>query len=228
MDDIRKRDRVFITQLPDHQIEILGYDINNVDRAEAHYKTMIARIMTEKCSLQQATHMILDVREGIDVALERAEEWWPACADVVVPRLLPSPMMDPPGSFREDGLHDTQLVEIRDPIKRALEVVRHKKGSYDFAVRLGCIALDSRKIAEERIGKHVSKDKFLRDIKDAVDLMPKKWCVHYRSMQPFADQVGSLTTQMERNSIVVLLHLKTSSSPSKLPVTGALNLLVLK
>jgi hypothetical protein len=175
LDDIRKRDEVWITQVLNHKIEIVGRDINNVDAAEIHYKTLIARIMTEKCNFHEATNMILDEREGIDIALVRAETWWPPSSDVVVPRLIPSPMMDQPGSYREDGLHDLQLIGIRDPLKRALDSISHKKGSYDFVVRLGCIALDSRKVGEERIGKRVTKDKFRRDIKDKVDLRPKKW-----------------------------------------------------
>lgn len=122
--------------------------------------------------------MILDEREGIDVLLVRAGNWWPKfCTDTVVPRLLPSPMMDQPGSFREDGLHDFQLIQIRDSIKCALEAVSHKKGSYDFVVRLSCVALDSRKIGEDQIGKKHSKDMFIKSINNKVELGPKKWFV---------------------------------------------------
>jgi hypothetical protein len=176
LDEIRKRDQVYISLLPNDRVEILGFDITNVEAAESHYKTTIERIRIEKCILQQSTTMILDEREGIDIALLRAESWWPACDETIVPRLIPSPMMDEPGSFREDGLHDTQLVDIRDPIKRALQVVSHRKGSYDFVVRLGCVALTSaRKIGEDPIGKQVSKEKFLRSLRKEVDLAPKKW-----------------------------------------------------
>lgn len=183
LDGIRKRDQVFITLLPNDTVEILGFSINNVETAEEHYKTMLEKVRTEKFSLQQATNMILDDREGIDVVLVQAESWWPNHDDKVVPRLLPSPMMDLPGSFREDGLHDTQLVEIRDSIKRALEVASHKKGSYDFAVRLGCVALSSKQIREDQIGKRHLREKFARSItvKNEVDVAPKKWYAHVLS-----------------------------------------------
>jgi hypothetical protein len=192
LDDIRKRDQVFITLLPNDSIEILGFDIINVEAAEAHYKTMLERIRTEKCGLQQAKNMVLDEREGIDVILLRAESWWPNRFDTVVPRLLPSPIMDRPGSFREDRLHDTQLVEIRDPIKRALDTVSYKKGSYDFVVRLSCIALDSKKIGEDHIGKKHGKEKFIKSINGKVDLVFKKWSVDRPSAR------SSLTLQASR------------------------------
>ena len=177
LNDIRKRDKVFITLLSNHSVEILGFDIIDVEAAESHYKTLVERIRTEKCGLHQATNMIMDEREGIDVVLLRAESWWPNLSDIVVPRLLPSPMMDQPGSFRDDGLHDTQLVGIRDPIKCALEAVSYKKGSYDFAVRLGCVALDSRKMGEDQIGKKHGKEIFIKSINGKVDLKSKKWFV---------------------------------------------------
>ncbi|KAF9696079.1 hypothetical protein EKO04_006091 [Ascochyta lentis] len=175
LDDIRKRDGVFITLLPNNKVEILGFDINNVEAAEFHYKTLIERIRAEKCSLQQVTIMVLDEREGIDVVLLPAENWWPNHADRVVPRLLPSAIMDQPGSFREDGLHDTQLATIQTSVKRALEAVSYKKGSYEFLVRLGCIALDSKKMREDQIGQIHGKEKLIKSINGTIDLVPKKW-----------------------------------------------------
>lgn len=76
-----------------------------VDAAEIHYKTLIARIMTEKCSFHEAKSVILDEREGIDITLVRAETWWPPSSNVVVPRLIPSPIAGQSG-YRADGLHD--------------------------------------------------------------------------------------------------------------------------
>ncbi|UPX10798.1 uncharacterized protein EKO05_0001437 [Ascochyta rabiei] len=175
LDDIRKRDGVFITLLPNNKIEILGFDIINVEAAEAHYRTLVERIRSEKCSLQQVTNMILDEREGIDVVLLPAENWWPNHAHRVVPRLLPSPIMDQSGSFREDGLDDTQIIVIRNSIKHALEAVSYKKGSYEFVVRLGCIALDSKKVGEDQIGRRHGKEKFTKSIDGTIDLVPKKW-----------------------------------------------------
>ncbi|KAF3040941.1 hypothetical protein E8E12_007922 [Didymella heteroderae] len=178
LNDIRKGDEVWITLLPNHLIQISGFDILNCEAAEVHYKTMVERIRTEKCGLQQATNIVLDEREGIDVTLLQADDWWPNRNDSVVPRLLPSPMMDEPGSFRKDGIDDIQLVEIRNPIRRALEIASYKKGSYDFVVRLGCIALDSQKMGHDHIGRNHGKEKFIKSINGKVDLKPKKWLLN--------------------------------------------------
>lgn len=148
---------------------------------------MIERIRAETSGLQQATNIILDGQEGINVVLLRAENWWPNRADTVVPRLLPSSIMDRPGNFREDGLHDIQLAEIRDSIKRALEAVSHKKGSYDFAIRLGCVALSSEKMREDQVGKKHHKEKFEKSINGKVDLVPKKWSVNHPSARLYTN-----------------------------------------
>lgn len=174
---------MFITLQPNNMVEILGFDIIDVEAAESHYKTMVERVQIEKCSLQQVTNILLDEREGIDIVLQRADSWWPACPEIVVPRLLPSPMMDQPGSFREDKLHDAQLEEIRAPIERALESISYKKGSYDFVVRFGCVALDSKKIGEDQIGKKHHKGKFIKAINSKVDLVLKRWFVRHLSTQ---------------------------------------------
>lgn len=214
LDDIRKRDKVFITLLTNHRIEILGFDIINVEAAERHYKTMVQRLCTEKSGFQRATNMILDEQEGIDVVLLRAEGWWPNFSDTVVPRLLPSleTKMDQPGVFREEGLHDTQLVHIRDSIKYALEAVSYKKGSYDFVVRLCCVALSSKQMGEEHVGKRHGKDKFAKSIKDKVDLVTKKWFVVHPLRLTFANIPGFLTMCLERICITVLSHVIAFSS----------------
>ena len=185
LDDIRKRDKVFITLQPNNIVEILGFDIIDVEAAESHYKTMVERVRIDKCSLQQATNVILDEREGIDIVLLRADGWWPPCPEIVVPRLLPSPMMDQPGSFREESLHDAQLEDIRATIERALTTVSYKKGFYDFVVRFGCVALDSKKMGEDQIGKKHHKGKFIKAINGKVDLVSKRWSVsHYSAQAP--------------------------------------------
>lgn len=183
LDDIRKRDEVFITLQPNNVVEILGFDIVNVEAAESRYKTMVERVRIDKCSLQQAKNMIMDEREGINIILLRADSWWPTCPEVVVPRLLPSPMMDQPGNFREDRLHDTQLEDIQAHIELALASISYKKGFYDFVVRFGCIALDSKKIGEDQIGKKHHKEKFIKAINGTVDLVFKRWFVSDPSPQ---------------------------------------------
>lgn len=173
-----------MTLLPNNQIQISGSDVVKCETAEVRYKTMVEKIRIDKCGFQQATNVVLDEREGIDVMLVQAGDWWPNYHDSVVPRLLPSGMMDEPGLFREDGVDDIQLVEIRNAIRRALEAASYKKGSYDFVVRLGCIALDSGKMGRDQVGKKHGKEKFVKSINSKVDLRPKKWSVKYPLTRP--------------------------------------------
>lgn len=184
LNDIRKQDKVFIVSLPDHAVEVMGFDALNVESAEGHYRTLLDKVKAEKCSFNQALNMILDEREGIDVLLLEAESWWPNLTDMVVPRLLPSAMMDQPGRFCDDGLFDQQLLKIQSAIKQSLEAVSYRKGFYDFVVRLGCVALDSKKLGKDHIGKKHGKEKFTKSINGKVDLKPKKWCVG-PSLLPF-------------------------------------------
>ncbi|CAO2650383.1 Nn.00g016750.m01.CDS01 [Neocucurbitaria sp. VM-36] len=181
LDKLRIRDEVFITLLPNNnrlwQVEIVGFDISNVEVAREHYGTLIERVRADTFGLQHQLNMILDVREGIDVVLEQAEHWWPNRNDMIVPRLRPSPMMYTSGSFRREGLHSTQLAMIQHAIQQALEAVRSKKGSYDFAVRLGCLALDSQKMPDDQVGKTFQTAEFLKAIDSRVDLVVKKWAL---------------------------------------------------
>lgn len=95
--------------------------------------------------------------------------------DRIVPRLLPSGMMEPPGSFRGDIMHFTQLSKIQRSVQLALDAVRHKKGAYDMTIRLGCLALNSRQIKEDKIGNKYMKEVFLKSIDGSVGLEAKKW-----------------------------------------------------
>ncbi|KAJ8108105.1 hypothetical protein OPT61_g8405 [Boeremia exigua] len=177
LNELRKRDRVHMTLLPNHRVEIIGYDTNSVQAAKNHYGIIIERVRVEKCSLQQPTNIIMDEKEGMKVALVQAEAWWPNRTDMVVPRLLPPELieMDQPGRFREDGLQETQLKDIQDAIELSLKAVSYRKGSYDFVVRLGCFAFDGQKIKEDQVGKEHPKAKFAKTIKGLVDLKPKNW-----------------------------------------------------
>jgi hypothetical protein len=157
------------------QVEILGLNIYNVEAAAERYRTMIEQARANTLGIQHALNMILDEGEGIEVVLEEAEDWWPNRADKIVPRLLSSPMMYEPGSFRRDGLHFTQLSAIQHSVSQALERVRGKRGSYDFAVRLGCLVLGSQKMPDDQIGRTFQKEEFFKAINSRVDLMIKKW-----------------------------------------------------
>jgi hypothetical protein len=173
------QDEVFITLIPNSngpwQIELVAFEVVNVEAAEEHIGTMIERVRMEATSLRHTLNMILDEREGINVELQQDEPWWPNHFDRIVPRLLSSPLMNDPGSFRQEGLHTTQLSLIQHHIKLALESIRHRKGSYDFVVRLGCLALSSKHVRDNRAGELFAKDKFFKEINTSVDLNVKKW-----------------------------------------------------
>jgi len=86
-------------------------------------------------------------------------------------------MMDTPGEFRHEGMYFSDLSKIQDTIKLALETVRHKKGAYDFVIRLGCLALNSKKLSSNATETKFRKEQFLKDVNDRVDLDVMKWYV---------------------------------------------------
>ena len=96
---------VYITLLPNHAVEILGFGDDSVEAAESHYITLVNSARA-KSNVSRVANMILDEREGIDVVFLQAHDWWPNLDDMVVPQLVPSPMMFQPGSFRDDDLSD--------------------------------------------------------------------------------------------------------------------------
>ncbi|KAI4625255.1 uncharacterized protein J4E87_005101 [Alternaria ethzedia] len=150
-------------------------DIARIEAAEAHLMTMIDKVKADAMGLQHVINMILDEKEGLEVVLEEADAWWPNLQDRVVPRLLSSGMMETSGSFRNEIMHFTQLSKIQHSIQLALEAVRHTKGAYDMAIRLGCLALSSRHIKEDKIGQKFGKDIFLKSINGPVTVEIKKW-----------------------------------------------------
>jgi hypothetical protein len=61
---------------------------------------------------------------------------------MVTPRLQPlSSTRSVPGSFRNETLHPDQLARVQNNISQALEAVRFDRGSYEFTIRLGCLAV---------------------------------------------------------------------------------------
>lgn len=228
VNDIRKQEKVFIILQPNHSVEILGLNMLNIEAAELRYRSLLHRMRIEKCNLYQATNILLDEREGIDVTLLRAESWWPDHTDMVVPRLLPSSMMEQPGSFRDDVLSDQRLEQIRIAIQRSLEAVRHRKGYYDFAVHFGSVALDAEKMGQNYVGRTFGKEKFLKSINGTVDLRPKKWYVCPLSLTASAKGPGCSIMSWASSSITASLQQMTSWSLSKLEVLGVLCLLILR
>jgi hypothetical protein len=87
--------------------------------------------------------------------------------------------MDEPGAFRQEGLHSKQLATVQHSIELALECVRHQKGSYDFAVRMGCIALSRKQFREDHIGKIYQKEEFVKATKTKAEIVRNEWCVHH-------------------------------------------------
>ncbi|KAI4616063.1 hypothetical protein J4E83_006733 [Alternaria metachromatica] len=77
--------------------------------------------------------------------------------------------------FRNEIMHFTQLSKIQHSFQLALEAVRHTKGAYDMAIRLGCLALSSRHIKEDKIGQKFGKEIFLKSINGPVTVEIKKW-----------------------------------------------------
>jgi hypothetical protein len=179
LDTLRVQDKVWITLLQNEggkwQIEIAGHDIVEIEVAKEHFHTLIDQVRADATGIQQAYNVILDEREGIQVELRQDEEWWPNHVDRVVPRLLPHQMMDEPGSFRQDGVQKEHVLGIEAALKRGLDNVRHKKGAYDFIVRLGCLALNSKHVSDGKVGQTFTKDTFLKDINGPIGLDVKKW-----------------------------------------------------
>ncbi|KAH3960469.1 hypothetical protein HBI25_223150 [Parastagonospora nodorum] len=179
LDKLRMQDKVWLTlqqnDIGTWQIEIAGHEDAEVAVAKEHLHTLLDQVRTDASGIQNAYNIVLDEREGIDVELQQDDSWWPNHNDRVVPRLLPSPMMDKPGNFRQEFLAEKHLAGIQNAVKQGLDSVRHKKGSYDFAIRLGCLALSSKHVNDERIGETFTKDTFLKDINGRIALDVKKW-----------------------------------------------------
>lgn len=188
LDTIRINDEVWITLLPHRdppwQVEIQGMDRACVDRAEAHYRNMIQKVLTATERVSSTTNIILDESEGSKVQLSRLstnEGWWPNKMHMIIPRLLVLPM--DVGNFRQETMDPEKLTEIEEGIRHALEGVRFDKGSYDLAIRFGCLCLD--KLEEKEVqeimdspqnnGKTYPLQAFKNGIEGKVSCVVKKW-----------------------------------------------------
>ncbi|KAF1943245.1 hypothetical protein EJ02DRAFT_343738 [Clathrospora elynae] len=179
LDPIRARNEVYISLLPYPgglwRIEIQCDDMNRVQSAEQHVHNMIQKVCTKQLGITQTYNMVLDVTEGMDVELVEAEYWWPNLNNKVVPRLKPSPMMSEPGCFRHEVLHPRQLYPVEKAIEATLNAIRYDRSSYDFVIRLGCLALESKTMPSSEIGKTYSKEVFMNSIQGKVECDVKKW-----------------------------------------------------
>ena len=159
------------------QIEIIGFDTINVEAAESHVSTMVERVRIDSISVQHALNMILDDAEGINVVLKEAEPWWPTSHDHMVPCLLPHELMVDPGTFLSESLHPMQLSKIQHAFQSALEGIRCRKGAYDMAIRMGCIALSSKHDQIKKTGQVFHKENLRKEIDGVTGLGVKKWYV---------------------------------------------------
>ncbi|KAH7095379.1 hypothetical protein FB567DRAFT_29175 [Paraphoma chrysanthemicola] len=179
LDALRMQVEVYIHLLPVQnrvwQIEIIGDDPVNVYDAEDRLGTMIERVRADASGVQLTHNIILDQSEGLDIELVQDESWWPNHVDPVVPHLLPSYIMDEPGTYRHQGLHTLQVEGVQYHLKSALEHIRSRKGAYDFVVRLGSVALSSKHVKVERIGYTFKKEHFVKEIDGPIELDVKKW-----------------------------------------------------
>lgn len=157
------------------QLEVLSYNPERVEMAQGHLQALIDKIRAEKLGQQHPLNLILDYREGVDVELQRCEPWWPNISDKIVPHLVSSGIMDERGSYRAEGVDNTQLSKIQRSIRLALENVRRRRGAYDFQVRLGGLVLSSKQVKDDKIGKTFPTDKFLREVNGMIELDVKKW-----------------------------------------------------
>ncbi|EUC41931.1 hypothetical protein COCMIDRAFT_104846 [Bipolaris oryzae ATCC 44560] len=180
LDALRTRNEVFITLLGnrsgDWQMKIQSHEIANLEVAVEEVKNMIERIKTEEmgpCS----TNMILDDQEGMEVVFRQADPWWPQIENRTSPRFLPSDMMEPPGSFRGQTLHLSELPTIQRSFQLALEAVRSRKGAYDLVIRLGCLSVRSDEIKNSEVEVKYSKGTFLRLINGRLPLNVERWVV---------------------------------------------------
>jgi hypothetical protein len=181
LNPIRTEDEVFIIRIGQQEgFEILGSDEIRVGTAEQHLLNMLQKAQVKYGAIK-TVHIILDEREGIEVEMGKAEDWWPiphAAESWIVPRLLPSPAMNLTGSFRMDGLHFTQLSVIQQAVHLALDAIRFDNSHFDFNIRFGCLGIPRRRFMKnEPIGNIYSKENFLNLVTHTVDCEAKKWYV---------------------------------------------------
>ncbi|KAF2706849.1 hypothetical protein K504DRAFT_385688 [Pleomassaria siparia CBS 279.74] len=181
LDSIRTDCEVYITLLTNHpgypkwQVEISGYDAEHILAGEEHYRNVVQKICTQKFRGDDKANITLDQNEGNIVVLEPAATWWPRKALKIVPRLLPAPMSDDPGTFRRTELHWSQFQMIEDHIRQSLEDVRYERGSYDFTIRYGCIALSKSENAEIKVGEQYAMEQFRMGINGKIGCHIAKW-----------------------------------------------------
>jgi hypothetical protein len=167
LDPIRTQDEVFITihSRRPWQIKIQGYEAAHVERAAKHYNNKVASIQRKFTGGSAATNIILDEGEGTEVSLQFSDNWWPNSPQIV-PKLVTSLLES--GGFR-NRLVD--LEEIQEEIRDALEAIRYRAGSYDLAIRFGCLSVAFKSLPR----MSVPLSNFRNLIRGSVDCKVCKW-----------------------------------------------------
>ncbi|KAF2272100.1 uncharacterized protein EI97DRAFT_485524 [Westerdykella ornata] len=177
LDVIRQSDEVFITLLPQGnppwQVEIQGFAEANVQAAKEHYLNLVAKIEKKEFSQSETTNLILDEEEGTQVVFQPPPTWWPASSGIV-PRLVTS-LMDDAGEFRNRPLHAVRLTQVEDELLEALGSIRYEPGSYDFAIRLGCMALRGGWNQDRVLRYGVALADLKRFMEGTVSCQTRKW-----------------------------------------------------
>ncbi|PSN72821.1 hypothetical protein BS50DRAFT_169458 [Corynespora cassiicola Philippines] len=182
LDPIRLSDEVYIvlsrTRDGGWPVEIMGYDMTRVEMAKQHYDNMVEKAANKHNNLMVPSNIVLDSREGDTVVLHEADEWWPDKSRFT-PR-LETLLMNDPGSFRQDPVHFTQFDNLHQVIRKALDMIRYEKSTYDFSVRFGCITLsegrDLKPFGTENPGITWSTQNFIAALdKGKINCEVKKW-----------------------------------------------------
>lgn len=173
MEGLCVQDEVYLSHVSG-QFQLRASHPRNLEIAKVHLRTIFDTVRDSKLD-RSAFNLLLDYREGMDVTLEYHPCWWPRSNYEMMPRLLPSGMMEVPGTFRTNPISLSQLEQLQNAIERALIMAGRRKGAYDMAIRLGSLALDPNIVSAQKAGVSFPKDKFLREVSTTIEMDVKKW-----------------------------------------------------
>ncbi|KAF2739947.1 hypothetical protein EJ04DRAFT_604586 [Polyplosphaeria fusca] len=205
LDSIRVEEEVFISLSGNKdrpwELEIQGYDARHVEQGAQRYRTMIEKVRIRKLGGLDANtvNIVLDAGEGDQIQLQRPDDWWPTKGGIV-PRLIYNNTMDPPGSFRyHSRSYSDEVASVLTSVCRTLDTLRFEQGSYDFAVRLGCVGLEG--LSENEVNKKYPLKAFLKSIdSDIVSPKIKDWAFDSTIGDQVLSRLMSATQLLEPTS----------------------------
>ncbi|ORY13515.1 hypothetical protein BCR34DRAFT_480841 [Clohesyomyces aquaticus] len=179
LDSIRTEDEVFIAMCPHRgtvlQIEFQAYDEDHLASALERFRNMVRKVQDKSRLAEDPINIILDEAEGSGVALKKIPDWWPSNTHSLFPQLVPINLIDGArGEFRKQSLGAQTLRDIQNYIVQVLEVKKFEQGSYDLAVRYGCLSLGGQGM-EKQVGHTFSQAQYLNGIKQKVSCIVNKW-----------------------------------------------------